>query len=142
MIYVTTSRMKTNRPIIKLDKTKLDSTLEWAYLLLCFTTILIISMYYSLLPERIPTHIGLGGMVNQYGSKVSIWMLPILQIIIGVAGYYLIKRPHTFNYLTNITPENAETEYRKGVMILRVVFVMSALILGIVSAIFIRLAIS
>lgn len=51
--------------------------------------------YYQILPEKIPSHYGFGGVPDAYSSKSSIWFLPILGIclfaFLSAVGHFTNK---------------------------------------------------
>jgi len=74
---------------------------------------------------------------DSYGGKSNLLPLPIMATAMYIGLTVLEKFPWHFNYLTEITPENAEKEYRKAVnmaRILKVLIVASFLLISIFSA--------
>ena len=61
---------------------------------------------YKNLPEIIPVHFGGDGKADGFGSKNSIWMLPILATMIFLLFYYLSRNPDS--QLLNL-PKNVKT---------------------------------
>lgn len=60
----------------------------------------------SKLPEIIPTHFGLGGKADSFGSKNSILGLPIIATFaVGLLQFFSGK-PQYFNYPVKITEAN------------------------------------
>ncbi|BDD01102.1 DUF1648 domain-containing protein [Persicobacter psychrovividus] len=76
-------------------------------------------MYYDQLPQQIPIHYGLDGLPDRYGSKVDIFLLPIIAWITCFSLYFLNKFPHLFNYPVKITKRNARRQYRMSTKMLR-----------------------
>ena len=76
-------------------------------------------LYYPALPDQIPTHFNAHGTVDSYGPKITLFILPTLSLCFVLGLLYLTKIPHRFNYLVNITPENAASEYLFARQILR-----------------------
>lgn len=113
--------MKTNRPIIDVPVEPMDLIID-----LVSVTLLIIMMGYTLyafpgLPDTIPIHYNGSGEVDGYGIKTTIWLLPVISIVMFVGLFILNKYPHMHNYMVNITEENALKNYRFSTRILRVV---------------------
>ncbi len=111
---------KSNRPIIKIELRLFDKILEAIALLLLICTIILVAYYYKTLPEIIPTHFNFSGKLDDYGSKSSILTLPILSALLYIGLTVLNKYPQTFNYLSEITLDNAESQYRFATRFLRV----------------------
>lgn len=82
------------------------------------TTLHILSQYRSL-PDSIPTHFSFSGEADSYGPKSSLWWV----VGINVALYGLLtgvaRIPHHFNYLTDISPQNAKRQYTASVRLIR-----------------------
>lgn len=82
--------------------------------LLTVMTALTVAIGYAWLPDSIPTHFNLAGQPDAWGSKGSVWMLVVVNIVI-VGGLTLLSRyPKVFNYPAPVTEENAQTLYRAG----------------------------
>jgi hypothetical protein len=64
------------------------------------------------LPENIPLHFNLTGEADGFGSKQSILIIPIATLVMYLALTILERFPHKFNYMLEITAENAERQYR------------------------------
>lgn len=117
------------RPIIDLPKTALERWLDvtsWLFVTLAFAIAL---SNYSALPQTIPTHFNASGVADDYGSKNTIFLLPVLTFLVVGLTSILSRFPHRFNYLTTITPENAATEYLKMRKFLRFINVFISLLM-------------
>ena len=111
---------KSNRPIIKIELTIVDKIIEAIALLVLACTIILVAYYYNKIPDIIPTHFNFSGKVDDYGSKSSILTLSILSTLLYIGLSVLNKYPQTFNYLGEITLDNAESQYRFATRFLRV----------------------
>jgi uncharacterized membrane protein len=113
------SLSKSERPKINIPLQSLDYALEilaaWGLL----GMIGLATFYYGQLPEQIPTHFGPSGQPDAFGSKNSLWMLPIIGTAIFALMTFLNRRPDWFNYPAKITAENAERQYTMGVRLIR-----------------------
>ena len=107
------------RPIIKLEWTALDKILEGLGFLALVLLLVIPIYYYPELPDRIPKHYDAVGQVTAYGGKGTLWIVPIMGLITYSALFFINKVPHIFNYPTEITPENAERQYRMATRMIR-----------------------
>lgn len=76
--------------------------------------------FWTDLPDIIPTHYGINGVANSYGSKNTLFI--IIPFMIGM--YLLVKfisnRPNICNYIVNITPLNREEQYNLVAKFLRI----------------------
>jgi len=70
-------------------------------------------LYYSSLPETIPTHYGANGKADGFGDKSTIWLLPIIGVItyigiilsnIGIIA--MSKNPNLLSALGDQSPED------------------------------------
>ena len=110
-----------NRPEIKIELTPADQVLEiLSWLALLFLWGLVI-YFYSSLPQIIPIHFNASGRANGFGSKGTLFLLPIIGAFLFVGLTALNKVPHIFNYPTAITPENALKQYTNATRVLRCV---------------------
>lgn len=109
----------TKRPQIKVPKNRWDYLIE----ILGFGAILFLviypSIHYSDLPQEIPIHFGADGQPDNYGSKASLFILPLIGLVLYLSIHYLNRFPHLFNYAVKITPANAFEQYQKARRLLR-----------------------
>ena len=115
------------RPRIKLTLSPFDKTLEWAgkVLLLLMWGLTIFAL--CTLPDIIPIHFNAAGQADNHGNKITLLVLPVLGTILYFGMTELNKYPHIFNYLTQITADNAERQYSMETRMLR--FLKSAILL-------------
>lgn len=119
-----------DRPILTLQKRTLDWILEFLNLI-CLAFLLIYPLlYFSDLPETIPTHFNLQGEPDGYGSKYGIWALPGTGFFVYLLIGLFRSIPHVLNVPVEITPNNAEIQYR---LITRMLSWLSLLILLVFS---------
>ncbi|MBV6646155.1 MAG: DUF1648 domain-containing protein [Cyclobacteriaceae bacterium] len=74
---------------------------------------------YLELPATIPTHFNMKGEVDGYGHKSTIWVLPMIGVIMYIGFVILNKYPHIFNYPLEITEENAKRQYTLATRLIR-----------------------
>lgn len=58
------------------------------------------------MPDEIPTHFGLNGRVDAYGTKGSVLLLPVISILIYLLILFVEKFPELWNVPGHVTPEN------------------------------------
>jgi uncharacterized membrane protein len=110
------------RPKIKVEQTNTDKLIEvigWFALIVLWSLTL---FNYSSLPGTIPIHFNASGQVDNYGSKSTIFVLPVIGTILFVGMTILTilnKHPHIFNYPVNITVENALKQYTTATRMIR-----------------------
>ncbi len=131
--------MAAERPKLQIPLTTSDKVIEalcWSGLVSVWAIAIV---FYAQLPEIIPTHFNAAGQIDGMGSKNTIWLLPAITTVLFIGLTVLNRYPHTFNYLEEITPANAERNYRLGTRILRysklfLVFLFGAIILQVTNA--------
>ncbi|MEM9261180.1 MAG: DUF1648 domain-containing protein [Bacteroidota bacterium] len=85
-------------------------TIPLAAVILSFA---VVSFYYGKLPEQIPLHFGLGGEADSYGSKLFLWVLPVINLgLFYLLGLSTKSSYKFFNYPVKITEENAAAQHR------------------------------
>jgi len=114
------------RPKIKIEKKPIDHFLEKSALLGLAFLLIYPTIHFGSLPEEIPTHFDLNGQPDDYDKKSSIWILPVIGLLIFIMFYFIQKIPHTFNYGVKITAENAETQYK---IALRIMYALNAIVM-------------
>jgi len=82
--------------------------------------------YFNELPEIIPRHFNAAGEPDGYSQKKIIWTLPAIGLVIYIGMFFLNKFPHIFNYLKEITKENAERQYRIATKLIRTINMLIA----------------
>lgn len=88
---------------------------------------------YLNLPEIIPTHYDLHGQTDTNGSKTNIFTLPLVALVLFVGMSILNKYPHYFNYLSEITPENAPSQYKNATQMIRMAKCCIVLVFTLIS---------
>ena len=106
------SRDKMKRPVLKLPLSKYELIME-TMSVIGFLVLLVLSVvFWSALPERIPTHFGFAGTPDKWGEKGTLAVLPIIAFIMLMFLSVISRYPHTFNYPWKITEENAKVQYK------------------------------
>ena len=120
------------RPKIKVPLNSFDKSVEVLSLLAIIAIWGIAIYYFPKLPDTIPTHFNVSGAVDDYGSKLTIFLLPGIGSILYVLLTLLNKFPHVFNYTKEITQDNALAMYSIATQMMRVLkFVISLIFLVI-----------
>jgi uncharacterized membrane protein len=121
------------RPILKIPLSNLDKVLEISSFLLLLLLWIYVFIHVPSLPDAIPTHFGLNGKVDSFGSKYTIFALPILTTVMLAGLTFLNRYPHIFNYLTEITQENAFVQYQAAQQVIRILKISLTLTFGFVT---------
>lgn len=102
------------RPKLKLPYSIYETIVEIASIVAILISIGVLLKYYRLLPSIIPNHFNALGIPDRYGSKSSLFILPIITFIMYFSLTILSRFPNVYNYPKPITEENAEYQYRCG----------------------------
>ena len=73
-----------------------------------------VTVRFPSMPAEIPTHFGISGEADGWGSKGSIFLLMGIFTALLTGLTWVSHYPRSFNYLTWITEENAQQVYRRG----------------------------
>ncbi|MDZ7607116.1 MAG: DUF1648 domain-containing protein [Cyclobacteriaceae bacterium] len=100
-------RPKTNPPL-----STLDVVLEGLAAVGVFIMFAQLIRVWSSLPEEVPTHFGASGAPDDWGSKSTLLILPMVALVI-YAGFTILSRfPYIFNFPVKVTETNYLTQYR------------------------------
>jgi uncharacterized membrane protein len=113
--------MENGQPIVKIKKESLDYFLEYGALIVLIASWGFTIYHFNKLPDIIATHFDLNGNPNGFGSKYTIWLLPVIVGLIYILIYTLNRYPHKFNYLTKITEQNASKQYKLASRSMRII---------------------
>ncbi|MFY0689573.1 MAG: DUF1648 domain-containing protein [Cyclobacteriaceae bacterium] len=110
---------------MRLKRDAFDHTVDTICLVALIGTGYLCIQSYADLPDQIPTHYNFSGEVDGFGHKQNVWALYAVAIFlcVGLIGVSLI--PHKFNYIVEITAENAERQYRTATRMIKGVNLIS-----------------
>ena len=121
------------RPKIQLILSPFDKIIEKiGWILLTFLWGFTFYAYF-ILPEIIPTHFNIKGQVDAVGTKIFIFMFPVLGMVVFFGLTFVNQYPHIFNYPTSITVQNAEQQYRNATRLIRFLKLFIILIFSIIT---------
>lgn len=118
------------RPVIDLPITTIELILELIGILTIFTTFVLLSKYWHVLPDIIPTHFGVSGKPDGWGAKKSLLTLPVLGTFMYIGMWVLSKYPHIYNYPVKITEKNAADQYLIGREMINYIRTLVVLLFG------------
>ncbi|GEO12265.1 DUF1648 domain-containing protein [Segetibacter aerophilus] len=108
------------KPKIKIELTIVDKILENVSLSILVLLWVGTIIFFSKLPEQIPSHYNAAGLADDFSGKTHIFILPIIATVIYVGMTILNKHPHIYNYPAIVTQENAARLYTSAAKLLRV----------------------
>ena len=118
------------RPKLKIQLSPTDKVLEllgWGVLLALWAWT---GTSFSNLPDSIPTHFNAAGEADGFGRKASIIGLPVIATLLFIGLTILNRYPHSFNYPTAITQDNALRLYTLATRMLRYLKLVLVLVFG------------
>ena len=130
-----------DRPRISIPPDLGDYVVEGISLILLLLVVYLAGQHWPQLPPRIPVHLNGAGVVDQWESRNTIWIIPGISLLI-YGGFSVLQRyPHTYNYLKPITRENAFEAYRLAIKLMRFLKMACLLLFLIIQYLIIKLAI-
>lgn len=105
----------TERPILAVPKTKMEVLHD------VISAVVLISMFAYLfflwpsLPETLPIHFNAKGQADGWSGRGTLFLLPVIISLVFLGLTILRKYPHKFNYLRQISAENAARHYRLAI---------------------------
>jgi uncharacterized membrane protein len=124
--------MQNTRPLLQSELQRPDKITEIiAYGALIALWIFIIAIY-NRLPDTVPTHFDGSGNADGYGDRASVVIGPMVCTVLFMVLSILQRKPHWFNYTTDITPENALRQYTVAVKMLRMLKLSIVVIFGLI----------
>jgi uncharacterized membrane protein len=103
-----------NRPDIKLTQKGTERVIILFSSIFFIATIAFSIFSYLRSPEIIPIHFAADGTPNNYGSRISLFIMPAIAIVLFFGLNALSRHPKFYNYTQKITADNAETIYRSS----------------------------
>lgn len=103
---------KFERPRLQLKRRPVELAIDVVALLVIAFNIVMVIRAWPTLPDRIAHHFDFAGNPDSWGGKWILIFLPAVSIILYAILTGVSRIPHRFNYLWEITPQNAERQYR------------------------------
>jgi len=109
-----------NLPKIEVKPTPFDRKVILVGWVLVALTFIEVALFYSDLPDIIPTHFNIKGKADGFGKKAKLWQLPIINLILYVGTTLLATKmkPWNYNYTVKVTEKNAPEVYAMGIRLL------------------------
>ncbi|MEI6049502.1 MAG: DUF1648 domain-containing protein [Bacteroidota bacterium] len=127
------TNIKNNKPKIKISRTALDWAIELIAFFFLLIQIVIPLVYYKELPVTIPTHFNSAGLPDGFGSRSTLWILPVTSLFMYLLMTILEAFPQIYNFPVEITPENAPTQYRMATRLIRILKTVILIIFSFIS---------
>jgi uncharacterized membrane protein len=108
------------RPHLIIVPTTRDKIIQLVSYILLATTYAMAIWIYTTSPDKIPYHFNTRGYPDIMESKKYIFIFPMIATTIFLLLNFLFKRPHKYNYSQELNEDNVEENYRRGILLLRV----------------------
>ncbi|MGE8035020.1 DUF1648 domain-containing protein [Lysinibacillus sp. NPDC093692] len=128
------------RPVLKLPKTSYEKILDYIGGGLFVLSILYILAMWGNLPEEIPGHFNGAGEVDRWGSKIELFILPFIGLLLWIFLGFLERVPHTHNYPARLNESNVEAFYLNSRKILNEVKNLCLILFAAISFQMVRIA--
>ncbi|CEG22819.1 hypothetical protein BN1080_01754 [Planococcus massiliensis] len=107
------------QPKIDLPKSRFEQVLDAIGLIVFIGSIVYLVYVFGGLPDEVPAHFNGSGEADRWGSKMELWILPLIGGGLWLLMTFLSKYPHTFNYL-NLREDNIEAQYQNARLMMNV----------------------
>jgi hypothetical protein len=97
----------------------LDCILELLALLTVAGIIILFAVYWITAPEIVPIHYNIYGIADNFGSKNTLIISPIIAIVIYIGLTFLNSIPHVFNFPVKVTEQNKLILYKTASRMMR-----------------------
>lgn len=121
------------RPVLNLPKTLSERVWNIIGAALFIASVIYIFLKWGSLPNEVPAHFDGAGVVDRYGSKFELFILPLVGVFTWVLLEVLERKPHVHNYPARLNEFNAEAFYRSSRKLLNMVKNSCLLIFAFIS---------
>ncbi len=126
------------RPKLVIKPTTRDKFIQLFSYLFLLASYIMAFWIYSTSPEKIPYHFNTNGLPDIMETKRYIFAIPLMATLVFLLLNFLFKRPHKYNYSQELNEDNVEENYRRGILLLRVLnIVIIALAIAFIYEIYI-----
>jgi len=131
---VNANQQMQRRPNIKLKMTYKEKMSELFGALFLIAYWVFVLYFKAKITGNVPTHFDAAGHPDYFGEKGTLTTLPIYATILYFFLTLLSRVPQYFNYLEEITAENAAFQYRRGVNMIRILKILVVAVFLLISA--------
>lgn len=102
------------RPRIEITPTTLDRVLDRLSLAGVLFIVALLASVWDRLPLRVPTHFGLAGRPDAWGSRNTLLLFLVIPAVTHIGLTVLSRFPWVYNYPVQVTQENYRRLYALG----------------------------
>lgn len=110
---------KGNLPKIETERSSIDQIFLIGTVTLYAAAIVSLSFIYGDLPDVVPSHVNASGEVDRNGAKTWLWVFMVIGVIMAIPLYLIESIPHKYNYMVEITEQNAYDQYCIAISMMR-----------------------
>lgn len=103
---------------VKIEKTIMQKIFDVASLLILLSSFGYVLVNWSILPEQVPIHFNAVGEPDNWGPNSTLFVLPLIGVVLWIGLSILERYPHGYNYIVKITDANASFQYRSAVKLI------------------------
>lgn len=104
-------------PRVQEDKSSFERTLRIASMVGVVFLFFLVVVYWTQLPDSIPSHYNAAGKPDSWSGKGSLLILPTVGLVIYIGLSILTRFPHLYNFPWKITEENKERQFHLAQML-------------------------
>ena len=108
-----------SRPRIKIVPDDMDKRIRALSVILFLLMTAFTCWLYDISPDKVPGHFDINGNINRYDNKITVFIMPMIALVILLLLNFLTRIPHIYNYPQSITAETAPAMYKAGAKMLR-----------------------
>lgn len=97
---------------VKINRTGYDIFINVTCIVLLFGILIYLGQAWDTIPERIPGHYNAIGVVDRWGNKSELIIVPIIAWIMYIGLTVIEKYPQIWNTGVKVTEQNQELVYR------------------------------
>ena len=110
--------IKKERPRIAIPRSAIDNSTDIIAAAAVIFMFAYIAYFWSTLPEQVPMHANFAGVIDRYGSRCTLWFIPVTAAVLVIFLTIISRFPHVFNYAVEINEQNAPAQYRNALSLM------------------------
>lgn len=107
------------RPKLNIPKTKFEIYFNSMTIVILTLSVVYLISVWPMLPAEVPAHYNAAGVVDRWGSKWEMIIMPIIALIMWISMTVLERYPHVYNY-PKLTKNNVRAQYKNARIMLNV----------------------
>jgi uncharacterized membrane protein len=117
-------------PRLKVELSTFDYCIEAVSILFIVFSIILPLIYSDRIFDKVPTHFNLSAQPDTWSEHGTVWLLPIIGLIIYIVFTVLNRYPFIYRYPVKVTKINAFRLYKLGTRTIRITKLLMAWLLA------------